>query len=50
MVFVNSFQFLPILATSFSIGTGKGFVFSVFFPKQVNYPSNSFASSFMIKW
>ena len=29
---------------------GKSTYFSVFSPKQVNYPSNSSASSFIIKW
>ena len=37
MVFVNSFPFLPILVTSFSIGTEKVIYFSVFSPKQINY-------------
>ena len=48
MVFVNSFPFLSILVTCFSIGTEKVF-FAVFFPKQVNCPSNYSASSIMIK-
>ena len=44
-----SFLFLLIFLTSFSIGTEKAMYFSVFSPRQVNYPSNSSASSFMIK-
>ena len=44
------FQFLSILVTYFSIGTEKVMFFSVFFPKQVNYPSNSSTTSFIIKW
>ena len=50
MAFVISFPFLSILITSFSIGTVKVMYFSVFYPKQVNFPSNSSASSFVIEW
>ena len=49
MVFV-SFPFLSILLTSFVIGTEKILYFPVFSPKELNSPSNSFASSSMIKW
>ena len=44
-----SFPFLLIFVTFFSIGTKKAMYFSVFSPRQVNYPSNSSASSFTIK-
>ena len=44
-----SSQSLPILLNSFSFGTEKIMYFSVFSPKQVNCPSNSSASSNMIK-
>ena len=50
MVFMISFPFLSILINSFSIGTEKVMYFSVFSPKQVNSPSNSSTTSFMIKW
>ena len=50
MVLENSFPFLSILVTSFSIGTEKAMYFSVFSPKQVNYSSNPSGNSFMIKW
>ena len=45
MVFEISFATLSILVASFSTGMH----FLVFSPKQVNWPSNSSASSFMIK-
>ena len=48
--FVIFSLFLSILVTSFSIVTVTVMYFSVFSPKQVNYFSNSSASSFMIKW
>ena len=35
------FRFLPIVVTYLFIGTEKIMYFSVFFPKQVNCPSNS---------
>ena len=44
MVFVISPPFLPILVTSFYIGTEKVMYFSEFFPKQLNCPSDSSAS------
>ena len=50
MVFVVFSPFLPIPLTSFSIRTGKVMYFSVLSSKQVSCPSNSSASSFMIKW
>ena len=50
MDFAISSPFLPIFKTSFSIETEKVMYFSVFSPKQVNYPSNSSAGTFMIKW
>ena len=50
MLFVIFPPFLKILLTSFSVGTEKFICFSVFSPKQVNYHTNFFASSFMIKW
>ena len=49
MVFVISSQFLPILLTSFSIGTEKVMFFTVFSPKKENCSSGSSASSSMIK-
>ena len=50
MGFVLSSPFLPILVTSFCIGTEKVMCFSVFSPKHVSYFSNSSVNSFMIKW
>ena len=50
IVLMISFTFLLFLVTSFSIETGKVMYFSVFSTKQVNYLSNSSATSFMIKW
>ena len=51
MVFILiSFPLLSILVNSFSIGTETVMYFSVFPPKQVSCFSNSFASSFIIKW
>ena len=49
MVFVISSPFLLILVTSFSIGTKKVIHFSISSPKQINFPSNPSASSFMMK-
>ena len=49
MGFVISSPFLPILLTSFPIGTKSVIHFSVFCSKQLNYNSNSSASYFMIK-
>ena len=48
--FLISSPFLSVLLTSFSIGTVKVILFSVFSPKQVNCFLNSSANSFMIKW
>ena len=50
MAFAIFSPFLPILLTSFFIETEKIIYFSVFSPKQVTCPSNSSASSSMIKW
>ena len=49
MVFVISFPFLLILVTSFCIGTEEAICFSVFYPKDVNCPSDSPANYFIIK-
>ena len=49
MLFAISFPFLPGLVTSFSIGTEKVMYVSLFSSKQVNCPSDSPASSFLIK-
>ena len=46
---VISSSFLSILVTSFPIGTEKVRYFSVFFPKQLNFPSHLSAISFIIK-
>ena len=40
---------LPVLVTSFSIGTVKVIYFSLLFPKEVKKFSNSSTKSFMIK-
>ena len=48
VVFVTSSPFLPILQNPFSIGSEKLMYFSVFSSIQVNYPSNSSASSFIM--
>ena len=37
------------LALSRKIETEKNLHFSIYFPGKLNFPSNSFASSFMIK-
>ena len=36
--------------SSFLIGTEKVIYFSVFSPKYLNWPSNSFASCLIMKW
>ena len=49
MIFVIYFPFSSVLLTYFSIGTNKVMYFPGFSPKQVSCPSNSSASSFMMK-
>ena len=41
MAFIFSSLSLAILLTSLIIGTENVLYFSIFFPKQLNYPSNS---------
>ena len=48
--FLISSPFLSILVTAFSIETKKVVNFLLFFPKHLNFSSNSFTSSFIIKW
>ena len=48
--FLISSPFLSILVTAFSIETEKVVNFLLFFPKHLNFSSNSFTSSFIIKW
>ena len=50
MIFLISFPFLSILATSFSNGTDKVMYFLIFSLKHIKCPSNSSPSSYMIKW
>ena len=49
MTFVISSPFLSIVITSSSIGTRNVMYFSVFYPKQLNFLSNSSAISFITK-
>ena len=48
--FLISSPFLSILVIAFSIETEKVVNFLLFFPKHLNFSSNSFTSSFIIKW